>query len=231
MMFQDPKKPGIVPDVLAASPTYDADCRRCVRLATFLDDVRAAHPDYRCLPVPPFGDPDARLVIVGLAPGMHGANATGRPFTGDYAGILLYETLHTYGYASSPLSRTAQDRLTLTGCRITNAVKCLPPGNKPLPGEMRNCNDYLTADLHLLPQGGAVLALGRIAHDATLLALGLRRSHFAFGHASRHPLPQGRALFDSYHCSRYNTNTGRLTAAMFHTVFDAIAEHLERPRP
>ena len=230
MMFKESKKAGIVPEALPASPTYDAGCRRCVRLATFLDDVRVAYPAYRCLPVPPYGDPAARLVIVGLAPGLHGANATGRPFTGDYAGILLYETLHAYGYASSPLSRTADDPLTLGDCRITNAVKCLPPGNKPLPGEMRNCNDYLTADLSLLSEGGAVLALGRIAHDAALLALGLRRNHFAFAHAARHALSHGRALFDSYHCSRYNTNTGRLTAAMFRDVFDAIADHLGRPR-
>ena len=231
MMFHESKKPAIVPDVLATSPTYDAACRRCVRLATFLDEVRMTHPDYRCLPVPPFGDARARLVIVGLAPGMHGANATGRPFTGDFAGILLYQTLHAYGYASSPQSVTAQDPLTLTDCRITNAVKCLPPANKPLPGEMRNCNDYLTADLRLLPAGGAVLALGRIAHDATLLALGLRRNHYTFGHGAMHPLPLGRALFDSYHCSRYNTNTGRLTGTMFTSVFDAIADHLGRARP
>jgi uracil-DNA glycosylase family 4 len=219
-----------VADATAISPTYDAACRRCVRLASFLDDVRAAHPAYRCLPVPPFGDPAARLVIVGLAPGLHGANATGRPFTGDYAGILLYATLHAYGYASSPLSRTADDPLALDDCRITNAVKCLPPANKPLPGEMRNCNDYLTADLALLPAGGAVLALGRIAHEATLLALGLRRNHFAFAHGARHALADGRAIFDSYHCSRYNTNTKRLTTPMFHSVFDAIADHLDRPR-
>jgi uracil-DNA glycosylase len=228
-MFQDLKRPGIVPDTTTPSPTYDAACRRCVRLATFLDDVRAAHPAYRCLPVPPFGDPAARLVIVGLAPGMHGANATGRPFTGDFAGILLYEALHAYGYASSPLSRTADDPLTLDDCRITNAVKCLPPANKPLPGEIRNCNDYLTADLALLPPGGAVLALGRIAHDATLLALGFRRNHFPFAHGARHSLAEGRVLFDSYHCSRYNTNTRRLTPPMFHSVFDAIADHLGRP--
>jgi uracil-DNA glycosylase len=229
-MFDDVKRPAIVADATAISPTYDAACRRCVRLASFLDDVRAAHPAYRCLPVPPFGDPAARLVIVGLAPGMHGANATGRPFTGDFAGILLYETLHAYGYASSPLSRTADDPLALDDCRITNAVKCLPPANKPLPGEMRNCNDYLTADLALLPAGGAVLALGRIAHEATLLALGLRRNHFAFAHGARHALADGRAIFDSYHCSRYNTNTRRLTTPMFHSVFDAIADHLHRPR-
>jgi uracil-DNA glycosylase family 4 len=208
---------------------YDASCRRCERLAAFLDEVHAVHPAYRCLPVPPFGDPGARLVIVGLAPGMHGANATGRPFTGDFAGILLYETLHAYGYASSPLSRTQDDPLTLTDCRITNAVKCLPPANKPLPAEMRNCNDYLAADLATLPAGGAALALGRIAHDATLMALGLRRNGFTFAHGARHALPDGSVLFDSYHCSRYNTNTGRLTAAMFRAVFDAIADHLGRP--
>jgi uracil-DNA glycosylase family 4 len=209
---------------------YDASCRRCERLATFLDEVRAQYPAYRCLPVPPFGDPAARLVIVGLAPGMHGANATGRPFTGDFAGVLLYETLHAYGYASSPLSRTQHDPLILTDCRITNAVKCLPPANKPLPAEMRNCNDYLAADLATLPKGGAVLALGRIAHDAALMGLGLRRNDFGFGHGARHPLPNGAALFDSYHCSRYNTNTGRLTPAMFRAVFDAIADYLGRPR-
>ena len=202
-----------------------------MRLATFLDEVKSAYPAYRCLPVPPYGDPAARLVIVGLAPGLHGANATGRPFTGDYAGILLYETLHAYGYASSPLSRTADDPLALDGCRITNAVKCLPPANKPLPGEMRNCNDFLTADLSRVPEGGAVLALGRIAHDASLMALGLRRSHFAFAHGARHTLSHGRGLFDSYHCSRYNTNTGRLTPSMFRAVFDAIADHLGRARP
>ena len=230
-MFHEVKKPAIVPDALTASPTYDAACRRCVRLASFLDEVRSQPPAYRCLPVPPFGDADARLVVVGLAPGMHGANATGRPFTGDFAGLLLYETLHAYGYSSSPVSVTAQDPVTLTDCRITNAVKCLPPANKPLPGEMRNCNDYLTADLHLLPSGGALLALGRIAHDAVLLALGLRRNHFAFAHGARHPLPHGGALFDSYHCSRYNTNTGRLTPSMFRSVFDAIAVHLGRSRP
>ena len=229
-MFEDVKRPGIVPDAAIPTPAYDASCRRCERLAAFLDEVRAAYPAYRCLPVPPFGDPAARLVIVGLAPGMHGANATGRPFTGDFAGILLYETLHAYGYASSPVSRTQDDPLTLADCRITNAVKCLPPGNKPLPAEVRNCNGYLAADLATLPPGGAVLALGRIAHDAALAALGLRRNGFAFAHGARHALPRGAALFDSYHCSRYNTNTRRLTPEMFRSVFDAIALHLGRPR-
>ena len=231
-MLDDLKRPGIVPDAAAIpTPAYDAACRRCTRLASFLDEVRRAHPTYRCLPVPPFGDPDARLVIVGLAPGLHGANATGRPFTGDFAGILLYETLHAYGYASSPISRTQDDPLTLVDCRINNAVKCLPPENKPLPAEVRNCNDYLAVDLATLPRGGAMLALGRIAHDAALAALGLRRSGYAFAHGARHALANGGALFDSYHCSRYNTNTGRLTPAMFRAVFDAIAAHLGRTRP
>ena len=180
--------------------------------------------------MPPFGDPNARLVIVGLAPGMHGANATGRPFTGDYAGILLYETLHTYGYASSPHSRTRQDLLTLTDCRITNAVKCLPPDNKPTPAEVKTCNDYLTHDLSKMPDRGAILALGRIAHDASLRALGLARGHHAFAHGAVHALARGVALFDSFHCSRYNTNTRRLTPAMFRAVFDAIGAHLGRPR-
>lgn len=159
---------------------------------------------------------------------MHGANATGRPFTGDFAGILLYETLHAYGYASSPLSRTQHDTLTLRDCRITNAVKCLPPANKPVPGEVRNCQPYLAADLAALPKGGAILALGRIAHEGTLDALRLRRRDFAFAHGAVHDLGDGRVLFDSYHCSRYNTNTGRLTPAMFRSVFDAVGAHLAR---
>ena len=157
----------ILPE-LRASPVYDAACRRCARLATFLDDVRETHPSYFCRPVAPFGDPGARLVIVGLAPGMHGANATGRPFTGDHAGILLYATLYAYGYASQPHGAAPDDGLTLRGCRITNAVKCLPPANKPTPAEIRTCNDYLAADLATVPAGGAILALGtdRARRDA-----------------------------------------------------------------
>ena len=207
---------------------YDVNCRRCSRLALFLDHVREANPGYFCRPVPPFGASDARLVIVGLAPGMHGANATGRPFTGDYAGILLYATLHAYGFASQPGATACDDGLELIDCRITNAVKCLPPDNKPAPAEIRNCNAYLAPDLATVPTGGAILALGRIAHDATLLALGVKRSALTFAHGAGHALPRGVALFDSYHCSRYNTNTGRLTAPMFHAVFDAIAAHLGR---
>src|ERR1700681_162492 len=157
----------------AAASQYDIDCRRCVRLAAFVDQVREANPSYFCRPVPPFGDVAARLVIVGLAPGMHGANASGRPFTGDYAGIMLYATLHKFGYANQPQSLAVDDGLVLIDARITTAIKCLPPGNKPLPDEIRNCNGYLAAELGNLPDGAAILALGRIAHDATLKALHL----------------------------------------------------------
>ena len=215
----------MMPEV-STTPTYDPSCRRCPRLAQFLDAVAADHPSYWCKPVPPFGDSAARLVIVGLAPGMHGANASGRPFTGDHAGILLYETLHRYGFGSSPHSASRTDPLTLTDCRITNAVKCLPPGNKPAPSEIGQCNAYLSVELATLPRAAAVLALGRIAHDAALRALKQPLPKFRFAHGARHPLPNGVVLFDSYHCSRYNTNTGRLTPQMFRDVFDRIAECL-----
>jgi uracil-DNA glycosylase len=223
--FERPmQKAEIVPE-RARGIAYDAACRRCARLARLLDQVRSEHPTYWCKPVPPFGDDAARLIIVGLAPGMHGANASGRPFTGDHAGILLYETLHAYGYASSPWSRTREDPIELLNCRITNAVKCLPPDNKPSPMEVETCNRYLAVDLAQAPPGGALLALGRIAHDAALRALRLRRSQFRFAHGARHELPSRLMLFDSYHCSRYNTNTGRLTPAMFRAVFDSIAAY------
>lgn len=215
-------------DPAAVPPAaYDVDCRRCPRLAHFLDQVLAANPGYFCRPVPPFGDMKARLVIVGLAPGMHGANASGRPFTGDYAGIMLYQTLHKFGYASRSQSVGSDDGLVLIDARITNAVKCLPPANKPLPEEIRNCNVYLTAELGTLPDRAAILALGRIAHDATLKALGLTPRTYPFAHGAEHALPRGKRgavhLFDCYHCSRYNTNTRRLTAAMFEQVFASIA--------
>jgi uracil-DNA glycosylase family 4 len=220
-----PEKSAILPEP-RRRPVFDAECRRCGRLTTFLDEVRAAHPSYLCRPVPPFGAAGARLVIVGLAPGLHGANASGRPFTGDHAGILLYETLHAYGYGSQPQGTARDDGLVLDDCRITNAVKCLPPGNKPLPAEIRACNDYLAADLATVPAGGAILALGRIAHDATLKALA--RGPATFAHGAQHPLDRGITLFASYHCSRYNTNTRRLTPEMFRCVFDAVARHLGR---
>ena len=219
----------VAPAAVSAA-VYDAECRRCPRLAAFLDAVRAEHPHYHCRPVPSFGAAAARLVIVGLAPGMHGANATGRPFTGDYAGILLYATLFKFGFATRPDARGVDDGLRLIDARITNAVKCLPPGNKPQPAEIRQCNAYLAAELSTLPEGAAVLALGRIAHDAALRAFGLPLSGRAFGHGADHTIERGALLFDSYHCSRYNTNTGRLTTAMFEQVFAAITRHLARER-
>jgi uracil-DNA glycosylase family 4 len=210
----------------ADASQYDIDCRRCTRLAAFLDQVRDVNPGYFCRPVPPFGDGAARLVIVGLAPGMHGANASGRPFTGDYAGILLYATLFKFGFSTRATSSGVDDGLRLVGARITNAVKCLPPGNKPLPEEIRNCNTYLAAELGSLPESAAVLALGRIAHDATLRALGLAAREYPFSHGRHHALVRGVHLFDSYHCSRYNTNTRRLTTEMFESVFGSIVLHL-----
>lgn len=209
---------------------FSADCRDCPRLAAFLAEVRKKHPDYHARPVAPFGDRYARLIIVGLAPGMHGANRSGRPFTGDFAGILLYETLHKFGFASAPQSVSPDDGLRLIDCRITNAVKCLPPQNKPEPGEVRECNKYLATELAGMGKGSVVLALGTIAHDAALRAFGLKKSGYAFAHGARHELPNGLVLFDSYHCSRYNTQTRRLTAAMFEAVFADISRHLKRVR-
>ncbi len=204
---------------------FDPDCRACPRLASFLDEVRAKHPDYHARPVAAFGDPAPSLLIVGLAPGMHGANRSGRPFTGDYAGVLLYATLHKFGYASAPESVSADDGLQLTGCRITNAVKCLPPANKPEPAEIRACNRFLAAELAALPVGTRILALGQIAHQAVLRALNLKLKDFPFAHASDHRLPDGRRLVSSYHCSRYNTQTRRLTPEMFEAVFRQIQEN------
>jgi len=198
---------------------FDPECRRCPRLAAFLDAVRAEHPGYHCAPVPPFGPRTARLLIVGLAPGMHGANASGRPFTGDHAGILLYRTLHAHGFASRPVSEHADDGLQLRDCRITNAVKCLPPQNKPTTEEIRACNPYLGQELKALASGSVVLALGSIAHNAVLRALGLRQSSARFAHGAEHALPGALTLLDSYHCSRYNTQTRRLTEEMFDAVF------------
>jgi uracil-DNA glycosylase len=197
---------------------FDPECRRCPRLAAFLETVRENEPSYYCRPVPAFGDPKARLLIVGLAPGMHGANRTGRPFTGDHAGILLYQTLHKFGLASRPISTAADDGLELLGARITNSVKCLPPANKPLPLEIKACNDFLRAELAQSPDVRVILALGGIAHSAVLRALELPNSAHRFAHAAEYPLGGGRVLLDSYHCSRYNTQTRRLTTPMFEGV-------------
>ena len=197
---------------------YDPDCTLCPRLARYLANARATHPDYHARPVAPFGDPRARLLIVGLAPGFHGANRTGRPFTGDHAGILLYETLHDMGLANQSKSRSLDDGLTLIDCRIANAVNCAPPENKPLPAEVRTCNAYLRRELQRDPAPPVILALGHTAHDAVLKALELPRSAHAFAHGAVHELGNGRRLLDSYHCSRYNTQTGRLTSTMFRAV-------------
>ena len=205
------------------------NCTDCSRLAGFLANVRIKHPDYHARPVEPFGDARARLLIVGLAPGMHGANRSGRPFTGDYAGVLLYETLHKFGFASEPQSLSRDDGLVLKDCRITNAVKCLPPQNKPEPAEVKTCNRYLADELARSPEIQVILALGGVAHKAVLKALGMKQSALTFGHGARHELPGQRALVDSYHCSRYNTNTRRLTTEGFHDVFRTIRSELDRP--
>jgi len=197
---------------------FSTDCRRCERLAGFMDDIKVRNPDYWCRPVPPFGDAAPRLLIVGLAPGMHGANRSGRPFTGDHAGVWLYEMLHRYAFSSAPTSESADDGLTLVDARITNAVKCLPPDNKPSTAEVNTCNDYLRGELEALPEGAVALALGGIAHRAIVKALGGRQADYKFGHGALYDIAQIR-LLDSYHCSRYNQNTGRLTEAMFDDVF------------
>ncbi len=184
--------------------------------------VKTDYPDYHAAPVAAFGDQQARLLIVGLAPGLHGANASGRPFTGDAAGVLLYQTLYDFGFSSQPRSGHRHDGLELTGCRITNAVKCLPPKNKPTGAEIRNCNRYLANEIGQLPRPLIMLALGRIAHDAVLTSLGIRKTAHGFAHAAIHALDARYTLIDSYHCSRYNINTGRLTAAMFRDVFKRI---------
>jgi uracil-DNA glycosylase family 4 len=208
-----------------ASPPED--CQDCPRLARFRQANRAAHPGWRNAPVESFGDSDARLLIVGLAPGLSGANRTGRPFTGDYAGDLLYATLLDFGFAAGVYDRRPDDGLTLRDCAIVNAVRCVPPENKPTPAEIAACRPYLARAIGALPRLEAILALGRIAHDSVLRALGLRPARFAFAHGARHDLEgAGVVLFDSYHCSRYNTNTGVLTAPMFRAVFAAARARL-----
>ncbi|MEO8158345.1 MAG: uracil-DNA glycosylase [Betaproteobacteria bacterium] len=209
--------------------SFSVDCRRCSRLADFLDGVRARHPNYHSRPVAPFGDVAPRLLVVGLAPGMHGANRSGRPFTGDFAGVLLYQTLHKYGFADRPVSTSADDGLRLTGCRITNAVKCLPPENKPTGDEVKRCNGYLSHEISALPRNSVLLALGGVAHRAVLMATSEKATAYKFAHAARHRLAGGLTLFDSYHCSRYNTQTKRLTAEMFEQVFADIRRFLKDP--
>ncbi|MFI4948025.1 MAG: uracil-DNA glycosylase [Alphaproteobacteria bacterium] len=202
------------------------DCPLCPRLLAFRAAQRLAHPDWFNAPVPAFGDPAPALLIVGLAPGLRGANRTGRPFTGDFAGDLLYRTLAKSGFASGHYGAHAADGLELRRARITNAVRCVPPQNKPEAAEINACRQFLAAELAALPELTAILALGAIAHNAVLAAKGLRRALYPFAHGAMHELPDGTLLADSYHCSRLNTNTGRLTVAMFETVIAGIANRL-----
>jgi uracil-DNA glycosylase family 4 len=202
------------------------DCRLCPRLAAFRDANRKAYPGWHNDPVPSFGGRDAKLLIVGLAPGLKGANRTGRPFTGDFAGDLLYATLLTCGLAEGHYGQRPDDGLTLKDCRITNAVRCVPPQNKPTPEESRTCGSFLRDEYISLRNLKVILALGRIAHEAALDAMGLRRKDFPFSHGAMHTLPDGKLLADSYHCSRYNTQTKRLTAEMFQSVVEQAARLL-----
>lgn len=210
------------------TPEAPRDCPRCPRLVAFREDSARAEPAWFNGAVPSFGTSKARLLIVGLAPGLRGANRTGRPFTGDHAGELLYSTLLAFGFARGTYRADPADGLELVDCMITNAVRCVPPGNKPLPEEIATCRGYFSARLGALPNLKALVVLGRVAHDQTMATLGLRKSQFPFSHGARHaagPL----TLFDSLHCSRLNTNTGRLTTDMFHAVFRDVRDFLDGP--
>ena len=210
---------------------FDIACRDCPRLVKFLENVKREYPDYYCKPVPPFGAYPAKLLIVGLAPGKHGANATGRAFTGDFAGVLLYETLFATGFSTRPVSESAADGLELIDCRISNAVKCLPPDNKPVGAEINNCNKYLVGELEAAAPGTVILALGGIAHRAIIKAFGHAQKDFKFAHAAEHRLADSLLLIDSYHCSRYNTQTRRLTTEMFRDVLARCRELVDSPAP
>jgi uracil-DNA glycosylase len=200
------------------------DCPLCPRLVAFREELRGEHPDWWNSPVPAFGDPDAWLAVVGLAPGKHGANRTGRAFTGDFAGQLLYDTLGRMGLTSGTYAQAADDGLQLHGAIVINAVRCLPPQNKPTPEEIRTCRPFLESPLAALPKVRVVVALGQIAHQSAVKAMGGRLPKAKFGHGAEHPMPDGRVLVDSYHCSRYNQNTRVLTPAMFEAVFARAAE-------
>ncbi|RYZ13991.1 MAG: uracil-DNA glycosylase [Alphaproteobacteria bacterium] len=215
----------------AAPPEAPLDCPLCPRLFDFRTSIAKAHPDWFNAPVPSFGDVSARFMIVGLAPGLQGANRTGRPFTGDYAGDLLYSTLDKFGFSTGKFQARPDDGLKLKDTIITNAVRCVPPENKPTGAEIVTCRQFLIARMEQLPNVKVMLALGRIAHDSTVRALGAKPTAIVFGHARRHVLegPHGPVvLHDSYHCSRYNTNTGRLTEKMFHDVFKGVRDDLDR---
>jgi uracil-DNA glycosylase family 4 len=221
----DPADGQPLPALLCAEP--DSNCPLCPRLHGFREAVRAREPDWFNSPVPSFGDPDAQLLIVGLAPGLHGANRTGRPFTGDYAGDLLYATLIEFGFAKGDYRARPDDGLTLTDCRISNAVRCVPPQNKPLPAEINTCRQFLSATLAEMPKLRAIVALGRVAHESALKALGVRAAAAPFAHGAVHRVgPGAMKLHDSYHCSRYNTNTRVLTPKMFHDVFAKVRADL-----
>ena len=207
---------------------YDSSCKDCERLSFFLTQVKNKNPDYFCKPVPSFGKKNSPFLIVGLAPGMHGANKTGRPFTGDHAGILLYKALYKFGFSNQEKSQSISDNLILKNCRITNAVKCLPPDNKPNHQEIKNCNKFLKSEISKLKHGSILLALGLIAHNAIMTALNLTKKEYKFSHGKRHILPNNLVMYDSYHCSRYNTQTKRLTEKMFHEVFLSIKNEMER---
>lgn len=211
----------------AAPPEPEHDCPLCPRLLDFRTENRATHPDWFNGPAPSFGDKNAQLLVVGLAPGLQGANRTGRPFTGDYAGVLLYSTLLKFGFARGAYAERPDDGLELVGAMISNAVRCVPPQNKPTPAEIATCRPFLLSRINALPRLRAILCLGQIAHDSVLTALGGRKSAYRFVHRARHDgVRDGLAIFDSYHCSRYNTNTGRLTTAMFEDVFRDIRAFL-----
>jgi uracil-DNA glycosylase family 4 len=207
------------------TPEPPRDCPRCPRLVAYRSENAARHPTWFNGAVPSFGDPAARLLVLGLAPGLAGANRTGRPFTGDYAGDLLYATLTKYGFANGRFAADPQDGLRLDDCLVSNAVRCVPPQNKPTPAEITTCRSFLADRLAALPRLAAVLCLGRIAHETLLRALGRRLAAHPFAHGARHDL-DGLAVFDSYHCSRYNTNTGKLTTPMFEAVFADLRRHL-----
>ena len=211
---------------LEVSPTEpERDCPLCPRLAAFRAEARAREPNWHNAPVASFGDPGARVLIVGLAPGLQGANRTGRPFTGDYAGDLLYSTLLDYGFARGKYQARPDDGLALVDCRISNAVRCVPPQNKPLPAEINTCRTFMKTTVEEMPRLRAIVMLGRVSHDTTLKMLGLRAADAPFKHGAQHQAGSVR-LFDSYHCSRYNTNTGVLTPQMFRAVFASVRSYL-----
>ena len=202
------------------------DCALCPRLVTFRRANAAAFPDWHNAPVPSFGPGDAGLLVVGLAPGLRGANRTGRPFTGDYAGDLLYPTIASFGFGAGHFNARPDDGFRMTGARVTNAVRCVPPGNSPTTAEIKACNRFLKAEIAAMPELRAILALGLVAHKAVLRALGLVAARYPFAHGAMHSIPPGLVLADSYHCSRYNTNTGRLTEEMFRAVFARLRQRL-----